>query len=213
LVFNAKTNLTQTETIRIDLNGLDDDTTLADLATALDAVDGLSATVTTTGRLALASDSPESQFAFAGDTSGVLAALGMNTFFSGSTASGISVSQVLVDDPAKFAASRAGIGVDSENAVDLVAFLDQPLESDNGASLSVLYNHLTADVTQGSTVARSVAEGFRAFEETLVGQRLATSGVSLDEEAVRLMTLQRTYQASARYIATLAELLDILVNL
>jgi flagellar hook-associated protein 1 FlgK len=42
---------------------------------------------------------------------------------------------------------------------------------------------------------------------------MAISGVSLDEEAVRMITLQRAFQASARYIATISELLEILANL
>jgi flagellar hook-associated protein 1 FlgK len=77
----------------------------------------------------------------------------------------------------------------------------------------VLYDQLVGGVTQQSSVATAVAEGFRVFEETLVGQRLAISGVSLDEEAVRLITYQRAYQAAARMIGTLNELLEILVNL
>jgi len=120
---------------------------------------------------------------------------------------------VLFDDPSKFAASRGGIGNDADNAIALVAFIDQPLASNHDASIMVLYDSLVASVTQGSTVARSVAEGYRVFEETLVGQQLAVSGVNLDEEAVRMITLQRTYQASARYVTTLAELLEVLVNL
>ncbi len=68
-------------------------------------------------------------------------------------------------------------------------------------------------MTQGSSVAKAVAEGFRTFEDTLRGQQLATSGVSLDEEAVRMITYQRAYQASARFITVLNELLDVLVNL
>ena len=35
----------------------------------------------------------------------------------------------------------------------------------------------------------------------------------IDEEAVRMIAYQRSYQASARYIAALSELFDILVNL
>jgi flagellar hook-associated protein 1 FlgK len=58
-----------------------------------------------------------------------------------------------------------------------------------------------------------VAEGFRVFEETLRGQQLGLSGVSLDDEAVRLITFQRAYQASARFIATISEILELLVNL
>ncbi len=95
----------------------------------------------------------------------------------------------------------------------MVRFFDKPLDSKNGASLSLLYNRLTAGVTQGSTVAQSVAEGFRVFEDTLQGQKLATSGVSLDEEAVKMISFQRMYQASAKYIATLDGLLELLVTL
>jgi flagellar hook-associated protein 1 FlgK len=62
-------------------------------------------------------------------------------------------------------------------------------------------------------VAAAVAEGYRAFEATLEAKHLSTTSVNLDEEAVRLITLQRVYQASARYIRTLSELLDILVSL
>ena len=58
-----------------------------------------------------------------------------------------------------------------------------------------------------------MAEGFRVFEGTLEGQQQAVSGVSIDEEAVKMITLQRIYQASAKYIQTFRELLDMLVNL
>ena len=35
----------------------------------------------------------------------------------------------------------------------------------------------------------------------------------LDEEAIDMIMLQQTYQASARYISTLSDLLDVLINL
>ena len=37
--------------------------------------------------------------------------------------------------------------------------------------------------------------------------------MSLDEEAVRVMELQRQYQASARVVSAADELFDVLVNL
>ncbi len=42
---------------------------------------------------------------------------------------------------------------------------------------------------------------------------MAISGVKLDEEAVRMIMYQRSYQASSKYIATLSELFDLLVSL
>ena len=42
---------------------------------------------------------------------------------------------------------------------------------------------------------------------------MATTGVSLDDEAVRLISYQRCYQAAARYIATLNDLMEMMVSL
>ena len=213
-VLNKATGLSVTTQIIVDLNGLgNNDITLDSLTATINAIDGITATITSTNKLNITSDSSDVEFAFVGDTSGVLAALGINTFFSGTSSLDLGVNQILVDDPGKFAASLGGIGEDTTNAELLAKFLDQPLETKDGTSLKVLYDRMTGETTQGSTVAQSLAEGFRVFEETLLGQKLAISGVNLDEEAVRMITLQRVYQASARYIRTLIELLDILVNL
>jgi flagellar hook-associated protein 1 FlgK len=213
LVRNRQTGITTTHDVIVDLNGVGDDMTLADLAAALGAIDGISAAVTPRGELTVAADSADLEFAFAGDTSGVLAALGVNTFFTGSTARTLGVNAVLRSDPGKLAASRGGIGADTAVAVELAGLLDRPLNSQDGTSLAVMYDRMMGEAAQASTVTRSVAEGTRVFEETLRGQKLATSGVSLDEEAVKLIGYQRSFQASARFIRVLDELLGILVNL
>ena len=77
----------------------------------------------------------------------------------------------------------------------------------------MLYDRLTSQVTQGSAEAHSVAEGYRTYETQLQGQSSAISGVNLDEEAIKMMSYQRAYQASAKYISTLNGLLDTLMNL
>ncbi len=213
MVHNDLTGLSQTTDILVDLNGIGDDMTMDDLVAELSAVNGITAQVSTTGVLSIVSDSPDQQFAFAEDTSGLLAALGVNTFFSGYSALGLDVNQAIQDDPAKLAVSRGGIGADTDNGVILADFLDRPIDAHNRESVGVIYDRMMGEMAQGSAISRSVAEGDRVFEETLRGQKLATSGVSLDEEAVRLISYQHSFQASARYIGVLGELLDILVSL
>jgi flagellar hook-associated protein 1 FlgK len=214
LVRNKQTNLVQTTRINVDLNGLDnDDTTFTNLVSQLDAIDGISATVDVQGRLVLNSDSPNSEFAFSNDTSGTLAALGVNTFFTGTSAATLGVNSVVARDPTKFAASRSGIDGDTANAVDMTAFLDRPLETADGKSINDVYEGFVSDVTQGAAVTKSVAEGYRTFETTLKGQQLALSGVNLDEEAVNMMSFQRAYQASARLIKVINDLLETLASL
>ena len=220
-VRNKRTGISQTTDVFVDLNHLGDDTTLDDLAASLDAIDGIAAAITSTGKLTITSDSSDVEFYFANDTSGVLAALGLNTFFTGSNASGLEVNRVVRDDPARFAARRTPDQPDAEgtddsetaNAQILANLLDQPIVSPYGQSLSLVYDGMVGDITQGSALARAHAEGDRVFEQTLRGQKLSVSGVNLDEEAVRLVTYQHAYQASARYIAIVRELIEIMVSL
>jgi len=213
MVQNTQTGEMQTSDIIIDLDPYGQSTSLTDLATALDEVDGISASITAERHLKIESDSANQRFAFAGDTSGVLASLGINTFFSGTGALDIGVNEVVQDDPATFAASLGGIGFDTENAVALADFIDRPLTASNNATISELYDQLVNGVAQGSSVMKATAESSRVYESTLRGQKYTVSGVSIDEETVNLMAYQRAYQANARYISALDELLQIMVNL
>ena len=213
LLFNNKTGLTETHVIDVDLDGIDGDDTLTTLAAKLDAVEGVTAQLTFDNQLRIASESEEVELAFSGDSSGLLAAIGINTFFTGSTARDLGVNEVLLDDGSKFAAATDGVGVGVENAERLVALPSQALESLNGDTVIGLYDQLINQTTQGSTVAAAVADGLNVFEQTLDASAQAVSGVNIDEEAIDMILLQRIYQATARYISTLSELLDTLVNL
>jgi flagellar hook-associated protein 1 FlgK len=88
-----------------------------------------------------------------------------------------------------------------------------PLESRDRESLESVYGKMIGETAQSSSLAQAMAEGYRSFQATLEGEHLGLSGVSLDEEAVNMMTFQRMYQASARVIQTISELLDVLVRL
>ncbi len=212
-ILNQATGITETHSIRVQLNGLDDDTTLADMAAQLDAIDGMSATIRYDNRLELTADSSDLEFAFANDTSGVLAALGINTFFSGTGATDIGVNTTLRADPGKLAYSRDGVGKDTLNGEQLAGLATTPLDSRGGATLAQVYEQWMGETAQAASLANAVKDGFQAFKDTLEGDHLALSGVSLDEEAVNMIMFQRTFQAAAKVISTVNELLDVLVNL
>ena len=48
--------------------------------------------------------------------------------------------------------------------------------------------------------------------QSLENQRLSESGVSLDEEMTDIITFQHAYQANAKMISTIDELLDVVIN-
>jgi len=213
LVYDTENETTTTTDIHVHLLGDDTDTSLQGLADQINQISSLKATVTSDGKLTITSQSDDQQFAFANDTSGVLAALGINTLFTGSTAGDLGVNEAISSDPAKFAASQGGIGADTKNAVALAGFSDKSIASHNDESITTVYDRLVAKMTQNSTAAQATAESAQTFEDTLSGQKLAVSGVSIDEEAINLLTFQRAYQAMARYITTLNDMFDTLLNI
>ena len=220
LVRNKEDGTTKSHEITIDLNGLDgNDTTLNSLTAQLNAIDGVNASVDIDNRLVLSSESSAIDFSFevasTSDESGVLAALGIYTFFTGSEAGNLGVNSQLLPGAgvgaSKFAATLQG--VNGKNALRLVAMYDQSLSSLDGGSIRGIYDGIINGTTQGASIATSVADGQRVFSGTLEATSQGISGVNLDEEAIDMIALQRTYQASARFISTISDLLDILINI
>lgn len=212
-VRNRATGETSETQIRIELNGLPDDLTVEGFRTALDGIDGLNAFLSADGHLELTSTDPRLEFTFGEDTSGVLAAFGLNTFFDGSSANDIGINQDVIDNPALFSASRGGVGNDVDNALILADLAAVAFESANGRSINQLYADIVAETAQGAATTKAVVDGYRVYANTLESQHLSVAGVNLDEEAINLLSYQKSYQAAARYIQTVNEMLDILLSI
>ncbi|HEX3998929.1 MAG TPA: flagellar hook-associated protein FlgK [Pirellulales bacterium] len=213
LVYDSATGLTQTSQIEINENGLSNDTTLNSLAGQLNGVSGLAASVNSSGQLQISTTSPTQQVAFAGDTSGALSALGINTFFTGTTAATLGVNSAVANQPTTFAASAGGIGVDTQVAQQLANFANLPLLSAGGATISDAYNSLAANVTQGSSAAQAAASAASTYQTSLQSQQQSISGVSLDTQTVDMLQYQAAYSASAKYISEIDSLLQTLMQL
>lgn len=212
-VRNRQTGITESSEITVELDGIGgNDTTFDDLRAALDAVSGVSASITTDGRLRLDAD-VDLELRFADDSSGVLAALGINTFFTGVDSATIGVNDTVATDLRLFAAGQGGGPSDNRNALELAEILDTAQASLGGASVNDFYNSVVSGVAQGAAAEQATAQGLQTYRDSLNAQRDQFSGVSLDEEAVRLIEFQQSFAASARVIQTVDELFQILVGL
>ncbi|MCS7034363.1 MAG: flagellar hook-associated protein FlgK, partial [Phycisphaerae bacterium] len=206
-VRNKQTGLTSSTLIQVDLDGLNgDDTTLSSLAAAIDAVDNISAT-TTANRLNISADSDAVEISFSQDSSGILAALGINTFFTGSDAGDIAVNTDLKARPSLLAAARNGEPGDNQTALAIARLESQPVASLHNSSLKDSYAAIVNGIASRAATAQSDADAANVIRETLLAQREAISGVSLDEEAVNLIRAQRAFQGAARVISSVDELL------
>jgi flagellar hook-associated protein 1 len=212
-VHDLESGIDRTSLIRIQLTGGASDTSLEDVRDQIAAVSGLSATLTPEGGLKITSTNNKLRFAFQNDNSGFLTAVGMNTFFVGDSASTIAINDQIANNPRLLAGSLSGIGGGTENAVKLAQAFDESLEKLNGQSLKQNYENLVVRTTQDINVQQGTTDGLRNFYKTLESQHLASSGVNLDEEAIKMIFYQRAFQASSRVIKASSEMLDTLVNL
>ncbi len=81
-----------------------------------------------------------------------------------------------------------------------------------GATFSEYFHALLADIGARSGSAADMAGTGRAVAEQVESLRQSVSGVNLDEELSRLIQYQYGYQASARVLAAIDEMLDYLIN-
>ncbi len=206
--------------IDVDLDGTADDTTLESLAASINStVEGVTASVTSANTLQLEADPGFSfNFGYDGaearqDTSDVLAALGVNTFFDGSSAADIAVNDVLTTSPGLLAAATVNLAGDGSNAGRLAAVGEAASDVLDGVTISEQYTRLASEVAVAGANALDDVEATQAVLSALQLQKDSVSGVSLDEEAVGLLKFERAYQGAARYVTTVDRLLAELIAL
>ncbi|MBX9654471.1 flagellar hook-associated protein FlgK [bacterium] len=210
---NSSTGQKNTYTINVDLNGVGADDNLNDLINRINTTVGSTvASVDAQGRVSLTAPQG-SKFSFANDTSGILTSLGINTFFTGKDSVDIGVNSVVARNPSLFAASSTGASGDNQTALTLGDLQTKALSALNGQSIGDYMTGIVEVLGSGSSAAQMQKTAANNAYSALQSQNLAVSGVSLDEETVNLMTYQRAFQASARYIQTINQLLDEVINL
>ncbi|MFO0924627.1 MAG: flagellar basal body rod C-terminal domain-containing protein [Pirellulales bacterium] len=115
--------------------------------------------------------------------------------------------------PNLLALSLDGVGKGAGNALKLASAFEDVQEMLDGRSLRQNYEAAIVDVTQNVSTQEGITEGIRNYYQTLEAQHLGTSGVSLDEEAVKMLQYQRAFQATSKLIATANDMLETLVTM
>ncbi len=178
-------------------------------------------------------DAHDLSYAFAGNEdgdSGLAAALGVNTFFTGTGASNIRVNDVVSDGDLLASGimdAQTGALASGDNT-NALAMADTRYDSvdmktytyTRGQGVKVTVTATSLDDYQASMVSSigSTAAGINSsleYSETLVfqltAQRDSTSAVSLDEEMINLTAQQQAYLAAAKLLTTVQEMYDALL--
>lgn len=228
-IYNTDGSLALTQPVTVPLTRA---YTLQDVATAINTAvtNAINNTSTPTpppwvtatvaaNTLTLTPDSSH-RFAFGGDDSNFLAAAGLNTFFTGYSASTIDLNANLKKDLDHLAAGQVSqfgeiFAGDNSNTLLITNIQrDESITFTGGRTdtLDGYYNSLIAEIGLRGRSINTDLEFNQLVSQQLNEIRDATSGVSLDEEMANLIKYQHAYSAAAKLISVADELMQTLLN-
>ena len=139
---------------------------------------------------------------------------GVNFFDPGKIdASNIAVDNAILSNLNNIAASADGNTGDNGMALALSSLRNGNILSDGTQTMEEFYYEMLGEVGALSGEAQTMAENHRLFSSQIENRRQSVQGVSLNDEASQLMLFQRAYQAAARTVSIIDELLEVTVNI
>ena len=123
--------------------------------------------------------------------------------------------QVNIQDPRQIAAAQEADALpgDNRNALALAALRDAKVLDSGTTSLGGFYNSLIGRVGSAVQDAARTGEAKQAVFESMTQYQDSVSGVSLEEEEIRLLAYQHAYQAAAKFMSVVDTLLEDLLAL
>ncbi len=135
-------------------------------------------------------------------------------FFTGTDASNITLNSALSGSPQLVqASSAAGVQGNNQVAVQLAQLADKKNVSISGQTFGQYFSRTISGLGQALSNVNGQSETQSVVENMLTTQRDSLMGVSIDEEMTDLIRFQKAYQASARIITTIDEMLDTVLSL
>ncbi len=163
-------------------------------------------------------------FAFGTDTTGLVAALGMNTFFTGSDCRDLEVNTKITTNQANLCTGHVNGAGEANQGDTTTATAIADLRSTKvnvttvregtvSQGLVKYYDSLVATVGADTANVKFSYEYKKTLASDLNDRQQSASGVNLDEEMSSLIKYQHAYTAAAKLITTADQMLQTLLSL
>jgi flagellar hook-associated protein 1 FlgK len=146
-------------------------------------------------------------------------ATGVNKLFEGNSASTIRVASSIKENPSTIASNKAPIDGNADLANQMVSLQYENLtfEKPNGAVLNQnieeFYRYSSSKVATDAHQASVNKDAAEVLNKTVRDEFSSVSSVDMDEELVNLMQYQTAYQASAKIITAVDEMINTLLGM
>jgi flagellar hook-associated protein 1 FlgK len=225
-VRNDVTGITDVFDIQVDRTGMPaggatDDTSLQDMVNDINAQlaafyqgeSPVAARITDDYRLVIESSDADVSFHFSDDTSGFLAAAGINTFFTGRDAMSIGVSAAMTGNPNLLATGLSSLSGDNANVQRMLSLFGERLFDGGTAGFQEFWRGVVGTMGVESKTAQELATNQEVIATAAQNARERISGVNVDEEAIDLIRYQRSFQAASRYLGVVDQMLQELMSI
>ena len=145
-------------------------------------------------------------------TAGLTATIQGMEFFD-TTADGLKINERVESNPGLFNASVGGDAGNNDMALRLARITDERQETLSGQTFNESVNQAIAGFGQELFNVETQAVDQKAVARMLEEQRISLGGVSIDEEMANLLVFQRAFQANAKLISVLDEMLAEAINI
>ncbi len=135
----------------------------------------------------------------------MLTALGLNTFFSGSTPADLQVNPSLLNDPNQLATSTTGEPGDGSNAAKMAALQTDPVMA--GGSQTLLQNLEGIISSVGTQVnnLQTTQTAQQSLGQQLNDQLQSVSGVDTNDALTQLVQYQNAYSMAAKFVSVVSQ--------
>jgi len=141
------------------------------------------------------------------DTAGVLDALGLNVLFTGRGAEGIEVADRLLREPGRLGASLRPMEADNHRLLELSQVRSENVAAGGTTTLQGSYHALLGELSTTRNTRGVQLQNQENLVQDLQNRRDSISGVSIDEEMIRIMEARTVYQGALKYITMVNEML------
>ncbi len=136
---------------------------------------------------------------------------GLN-FFSGTGAHDIDISDDIVNDLNKIAASATGAPGNGEIALEMANIKHRKILLESSATMGEYIGGQISRIGVETTLATTKTDNQSLLLKHLETRKESVSGVSIDEEITSMMKYQHGYNAAAKIITTIDEMLEVIIN-
>jgi flagellar hook-associated protein 1 FlgK len=147
------------------------------------------------------------------DTSGFLAAAGMNVFFAGTGAADMQVCREVADAPDRIATALGGALTDNTAALRLAGVREEALAGLGGMAPSEYYQRTVANLAQLVALKEARQDNIEAVVQNLRKQRSEVSSVNINDEAAQLLVFEKMFQAMGKYLSVLQTQMTTLMDI